>query len=128
MNRCIIFVVKKFDDALIIIGLSPQDGIEFGLRIHFFGFSQRFDLGDFFIDQALYYGDHNIFVCLFGFTMGLTTSMPTTILAELFPEERATVIGVYNLLRYTGSALGPMIGSLLYVLMYNSNQVYKNHQ
>ncbi|MFC3748989.1 MFS transporter [Paenibacillus sp. GCM10012306] len=54
-------------------------------------------------------------VCLFGFTMGLTTSMPTTILAEQFPEERATVIGVYNLVRYIGSALGPMIGSLLYV-------------
>ncbi|MFB9754069.1 MFS transporter [Paenibacillus hodogayensis] len=54
-------------------------------------------------------------VCLFGFTMGLTASMPTTILAEQFPEERATAIGVFNLVRYIGSALGPMIGSLLYV-------------
>ncbi|WP_339205652.1 MFS transporter [Paenibacillus sp. FSL K6-3182] len=54
-------------------------------------------------------------VCLFGLTMGLTVSMPTTILAEQFPEERATAIGVYNLIRYIGMAIGPMIGSLLYV-------------
>ncbi|MDK8179651.1 MFS transporter [Paenibacillus sp. UMB4589-SE434] len=53
-------------------------------------------------------------VCLFGFFMGLTGSIPTTLLTELFPEERATAIGVYNFIRYLGMAAGPMIGVLLY--------------
>ncbi|OXM86306.1 MFS transporter [Paenibacillus rigui] len=53
-------------------------------------------------------------VCLFGFAMGLTMSMPSVILTELFSEERATAIGVYNLVRYLGMALGPMLGSVLY--------------
>lgn len=53
-------------------------------------------------------------VCLFGLVMGLTMSMPTTLLAEIFPEDRATAIGVYNLIRYMGMAIGPMIGTLLY--------------
>lgn len=47
-------------------------------------------------------------VCLFGFAMGLTVSFPATILAEEFPEERATAIGVYNLVRYLGMASGGM--------------------
>jgi len=53
-------------------------------------------------------------VCLFGFFMGLTGSIPTTLLTELFPEERATAIGVFNFIRYLGMALGPIIGTLLY--------------
>ncbi len=46
--------------------------------------------------------------------MGLTGSIPTTLLTELFPEERATAIGVYNFIRYLGMAVGPMIGTMLY--------------
>ncbi|MBM7566406.1 MFS transporter [Paenibacillus sacheonensis] len=53
-------------------------------------------------------------VCLFGSAMGLTVSLPVTILAEQFPEERATAMGVYNLVRYLGMALGPVIGAALY--------------
>ncbi|MVQ36639.1 MFS transporter [Paenibacillus sp. MAH-34] len=53
-------------------------------------------------------------ICLFGFAMGLTVSLPVTILAEQFPEERATAIGVYNLVRYLGMAVGPVIGARLY--------------
>lgn len=53
-------------------------------------------------------------VSLFGFFMGLTGSIPTTLLTELFPEERATAIGVYNFIRYLGMAAGPMIGTMLY--------------
>lgn len=55
-----------------------------------------------------------ISICLFGFVMGSTMSIPSAVLTELFPEERATAIGVYNLIRYLGMALGPMLGSILY--------------
>ncbi|MBW7456704.1 MFS transporter [Paenibacillus sepulcri] len=49
-----------------------------------------------------------------GFTVGLTMSVPPTLLAEEFVEERATAIGVYNFVRYLGMAAAPMLGSLLY--------------
>ncbi|NEN81765.1 MFS transporter [Paenibacillus elgii] len=53
--------------------------------------------------------------CLFGLTMGLTMSMPATLLTEMFPDDRATAVGVYNFVRYLGMAAGPMLGSLLFV-------------
>ncbi|AFH65722.1 MFS transporter [Paenibacillus mucilaginosus K02] len=41
-------------------------------------------------------------------------SVPPTLLAGEFVQERATAIGVYNFVRYLGMAAAPMIGSLLY--------------
>ena len=49
-----------------------------------------------------------------GFTVGLTMSVPPTLLAEAFAEERATAIGIYNFVRYAGMAAAPLLGSLFY--------------
>jgi MFS family permease len=49
-----------------------------------------------------------------GFTIGLTMSVPPTLLAEAFAEERATAIGIYNFVRYAGMAAAPLLGSLFY--------------
>lgn len=54
-------------------------------------------------------------LCLFGFTMGLTMPVPATLLTEYFPKDRATAVGVYNLVRYIGMAAGPIIGVPLYL-------------
>ncbi len=38
----------------------------------------------------------------------------TTLLSEVFEQERATAIGVYNLIRYMGMAAGPVAGAAMY--------------
>ncbi|AEI45750.1 MFS transporter [Paenibacillus mucilaginosus] len=53
-------------------------------------------------------------LAIVGFTAGLTMSVPPTLLAGEFVQERATAIGVYNFVRYLGMAAAPMVGSLLY--------------
>ncbi|WP_323852978.1 MFS transporter [Xenorhabdus szentirmaii] len=50
---------------------------------------------------------------LYGFTLGLSTPTHATLLLTQFMKERATVIGLYNFIRYTGMATGPMVGSIL---------------
>ncbi|MBU7316582.1 MFS transporter [Paenibacillus oleatilyticus] len=51
---------------------------------------------------------------LLGFSLGLTLPMQTTLLSEQFVHNRATAIGVYNLVRYFGMAAGPTMGGILY--------------
>ncbi|WP_319927778.1 MFS transporter [Xenorhabdus littoralis] len=50
---------------------------------------------------------------LYGFTLGLSTPTHATLLLTKFVEERATVIGLYNFIRYIGMATGPMVSSFL---------------
>ncbi|WP_193726903.1 MFS transporter [Paenibacillus guangzhouensis] len=88
--------------------LGARKSLIYGFSLHalsviMFAFTAQISLSFLVID-----------VCLFGFMMGLTGSIPTTLLTELFPEERATAIGVFNFIRYLGMAVGPMIGTLLY--------------
>ncbi|MDC9598455.1 MFS transporter [Xenorhabdus anantnagensis] len=54
-----------------------------------------------------------IVTALYGFTLGISTPTHTSLLLAKFVEERATVIGMYNFIRYMGMAVGPMVGSLL---------------
>ncbi|KMJ43619.1 MFS transporter [Xenorhabdus khoisanae] len=54
-----------------------------------------------------------IVTAFYGFTLGLSTPTHATLLLAKFVEERATVIGLYNFIRYTGMAIGPMVGSFL---------------
>jgi DHA1 family bicyclomycin/chloramphenicol resistance-like MFS transporter len=55
-----------------------------------------------------------VLVCIFGATYGMAMPPPLTILAGLFSEERATAIALYNLCRFVGMAVGPMLGAFLY--------------
>ncbi|WP_337927181.1 MFS transporter [Xenorhabdus griffiniae] len=59
-----------------------------------------------------------IVTALYGFTLGLSTPTHATLLLKTFVEERATVIGLYNFIRYMGMAIGPMVGS---VLLFNNH-------
>ncbi|TQK75251.1 putative MFS family arabinose efflux permease [Brevibacillus sp. AG162] len=50
---------------------------------------------------------------LFALTLGVGMSAHTILLSEVFEAERATAIGVYNFIRYTGMAAGPVVGAML---------------
>ncbi|OTA17459.1 florfenicol-chloramphenicol exporter [Xenorhabdus vietnamensis] len=54
-----------------------------------------------------------VVTALYGFTLGLSTPIHASLLLAKFVEERATVIGIYNFIRYMGMAVGPMVGSFL---------------
>ncbi|MBD2784646.1 MFS transporter [Xenorhabdus sp. DI] len=54
-----------------------------------------------------------IVTALYGFTLGISIPTHATLLLAMFVEERATVIGLYNFIRYMGMAVGPMVGSFL---------------
>ncbi|SFU69937.1 MFS transporter [Xenorhabdus koppenhoeferi] len=54
-----------------------------------------------------------IVTALYGFTLGLSTPTHATLLLAKFVKERATVIGLYNFIRYMGMATGPIVGSFL---------------
>ncbi|PHM62775.1 MFS transporter [Xenorhabdus ishibashii] len=54
-----------------------------------------------------------IVTALYGFTLGISIPTHATLLLATFVEERATVIGLYNFIRYMGMAIGPMVGSFL---------------
>lgn len=51
---------------------------------------------------------------LFGFSLGIGMPVHTTLLSEVFEQERGTAIGVYNFIRYFGMAAGPVGGAALY--------------
>ncbi|EJL22092.1 MFS transporter [Brevibacillus sp. BC25] len=50
---------------------------------------------------------------LFALTLGVGMPAHTILLSEVFEAERATSIGVYNFIRYTGMAAGPILGAML---------------
>lgn len=51
---------------------------------------------------------------LFGLCLGLSGPVQTTLLIEPFPNNRGTVVGTYNFMRFIGMASGPIVGSLLF--------------
>ena len=52
------------------------------------------------------------FLLIYGILLGCSLPSQATILVNLFDEEKATAIGVYNFIRFMGCALGPIIGGL----------------
>ncbi|ANB57149.1 sugar (and other) transporter family protein [Anoxybacillus sp. B7M1] len=52
-------------------------------------------------------------IMLFGFFLGTSLPVQTTLLTQIFHSNRSTAIGVYNFFRYIGMACGPIIGSWL---------------
>lgn len=50
----------------------------------------------------------------FGLFLGLSLPVQTSLLAGAFVRDRGTAIGVYNLARYLGMAVGPILGTVLF--------------
>jgi multidrug resistance protein len=54
-------------------------------------------------------------VCLlvYGLLLGCSSPVQATILVNLFQQQRATAMGVYNCARFLGAAIGPLIGGFI---------------
>ncbi|WP_379949185.1 MFS transporter [Ectobacillus funiculus] len=59
-----------------------------------------------------------LIIFLLGYGILLGTSLPSqsTSLVNLFLNEKGTAMGVYNFVRFTGAAIGPLFGTTLYHL------------
>ncbi|MCY8026585.1 MFS transporter [Bacillus sonorensis] len=53
----------------------------------------------------------SIALILFGMTMGLIPPLFSTMMANEFEESRGSALGMFNFIRYTGMACGPMISA-----------------
>lgn len=53
-------------------------------------------------------------VTAFGLFLGLSLPVQTSLLMDLYPNNRATAVGSYNFFRFMGMATGPVLGSWLY--------------
>jgi MFS transporter, DHA1 family, multidrug resistance protein len=51
-----------------------------------------------------------LFLLLYGLLLGTSLPVQTSMLVDLFKEERATAVGLYNFSRFAGAAAGPLIG------------------
>jgi DHA1 family bicyclomycin/chloramphenicol resistance-like MFS transporter len=54
------------------------------------------------------------FLLAYGVLLGSSLPAQSTLIISLFRQEKATAMGVYNFIRFTGASLGPIIGSLLH--------------
>lgn len=55
-----------------------------------------------------------VFLLGFGVLLGISLPSQITSLVNLFAYEKGTAMGVYNFIRFTGAAIGPLLGSSLY--------------
>lgn len=63
------------------------------------------------------------FLLLYGLLLGGSLPVQSTILVNLFRQEKATAVGVYNFFRFTGSAIGPIAGGFIH-LTYGVETVF----
>lgn len=54
-----------------------------------------------------------LFLAMYGFLLGCSLPAQSTILVNLFKEQKATATGIYNFLRFMGASLGPVVGGLV---------------
>jgi DHA1 family bicyclomycin/chloramphenicol resistance-like MFS transporter len=59
----------------------------------------------------------------YGLLLGGSTPVQSTILVNLFQQQKGTALGFYNFARFTGAAIGPVVGGLL-VQCYSVNAVF----
>ena len=57
-----------------------------------------------------------IFLLSYGILLGTSLPSQSTSLVNLFLNEKGTAMGVYNFVRFTGAAIGPLFGTTLYHL------------
>ena len=53
------------------------------------------------------------FLLGYGLLLGCSLPVQSTILVNLFTRERGTAVGLYNAFRFTGAAIGPLLGGLV---------------
>jgi len=61
----------------------------------------------------------------YGMLLGCSLPVQSTILVSLFARDKGTAMGIYNFLRFTGAALGPMLGGMI-AIAWNVNAVFLN--
>jgi len=54
-----------------------------------------------------------IFLLTYGVLLGCSLPVQSTILVNLFTEEKGTAVGLYNFFRFAGAAIGPLTGGLI---------------
>jgi multidrug resistance protein len=54
-----------------------------------------------------------VILLVYGVLLGCSLPVQSTILVNLFDQEKATAVGVYNFFRFTGAAIGPLAGGLI---------------
>jgi len=55
-----------------------------------------------------------MFLLAYGILLGMSLPSQSTTLVNLFVKEKGTAIGIYNFIRFTGAAIGPMLGALIH--------------
>lgn len=60
------------------------------------------------------------FLCIYGLSLGISLPAQSAILVNLFSDQKATAVGVYNFLRFFGASLGPVVGGFLAGLWGNN--------
>lgn len=61
----------------------------------------------------------------YGTLLGCSLPVQSTILVNLFAKDRGTAMGIYNFLRFTGAAIGPMVGGLI-AIAWHVDAVFLN--
>jgi multidrug resistance protein len=64
-----------------------------------------------------------VLLSCYGLLLGCSTPVQSTILVNLFQQQKGTAIGLYNFSRFTGAAIGPIAGGAL-VMHYSVNAVF----
>lgn len=54
-----------------------------------------------------------IFLLVYGLFLGFSLPSQTALVVNLFNEQKATAMGVYNFLRFTGASIGPLVGGII---------------
>jgi multidrug resistance protein len=63
------------------------------------------------------------FLLVYGLLLGCSLPVQSTILVNLFQQEKATAVGSYNFFRFSGAAIGPIAGGII-SLAYGINAVF----
>lgn len=50
----------------------------------------------------------------FGSQFGVSLPAQTTVIVNLFQDEKGTAMGTYNFLRFSGAGVGPLLGAIIY--------------
>lgn len=54
-----------------------------------------------------------VILLVYGVLLGCSLPVQATILVNLFKQDKATAVGVYNLFRFSGAAMGPIAGGFI---------------
>ena len=65
------------------------------------------------------------FLLIYGVLLGCSLPVQSTILVNLFTNEKGTAVGLYNFFRFTGAAIGPITGGLIEMTL-GVNAVFLN--